>query len=107
MKKLVARDFEDMLQVRSLPAHAGQQTHHCGLVLSHKHPTSSSRCLPPSCLTLSHHIAHLSPCIAVSLSCCLTWGCPVMAMPPMSPHCHLISPHPVTTPCPARLPLHH
>ena len=70
MKNLVARDYEDMLQVRLFPSHITQRTHH-SLSPSYNHPALPSCHLAPSHLDLS--IAAL--CLALSCRC--SASCPV------------------------------
>jgi hypothetical protein len=68
MKNLAARDYEDMLQVRSLATHVGQQTH------------NSLSC--PLCPTLSPslHLAVSCPVMAMALSH-FVLPCPVADSP--------------------------
>jgi len=105
MKKLAARDYEDMLQVRSLPCHDTQQTHCYCLTPSHNHPT-----LPPCCHTPSRPI--ILPCVRAVLPHRLA-SSRLVVSPPLTPRfhlaaspscraliCHLVSPHPAVAPCP-------
>ena len=112
MKNLAARDYEDMLQVRLLPAHDTQHTHHCGLSPSRPCNVPSRPCLSrcgntpisPPCtfnVLLSHPyyrptrpaLPPSHPSNIILLSCSLSPGL-VAAMPHLSlaplscPSCH-------------------
>jgi len=112
MKNLAAQDYEDMLQVRLLPAHVHQQTHHCSL--SPSCPCNAPSCpglfccghaptsLPCPCNALVSHPSHHHACSPWSFSFLpfrchlavllpLTQACPVAAMPPFLP-CVTVSP---------------
>jgi hypothetical protein len=92
MKKLAARDYEDMLQVTSLPFHDPQQTHCRCITPYHNHP--------------HRHLAVMRPTPHCPASSCLALSPPLTLSSPLAPHLaislrhHLAVPSHHISPCP-------